>query len=137
MTPQRQRTLWFALGGVLILGFLAFGASSFTKSLTPYVGFEAARSAGTRVQVKGALVEQSTVWVEDSQELSFRIVDETNDILPVRYDGLKPGNFEEATEIVAVGTWRGEVFQAEQLLVKCPSKYQGVDDDVTRHGQEA
>jgi cytochrome c-type biogenesis protein CcmE len=135
MEPNRQRTLWYVVGGVLIVGFLAFGASSFTKNLTPYVDFEAARSAAAKVQVKGALVEASTSYIEDTQELSFRIIDEVNDVLPVRYDGIKPGNFEEATEIVAVGTWQDDAFHADQLLVKCPSKYQGVEEDVTSHGE--
>jgi cytochrome c-type biogenesis protein CcmE len=135
MDPARQRRIWFIVGGVLIAGFVAFGWSSFTENLTPYVGFEAARAAASKVQVKGALVEASTSYLEDTQELSFRITDEVNDVLPVRYDGIKPGNFEEATEIVAVGTWRGDAFHAEQLLVKCPSKYQGVEEDVTTHGE--
>ena len=49
--------------------------------------------------------------------------------MPVMYEGVKPGNFEEATEIVAIGSYRDGAFHAEQLLVKCPSKYQGVDED--------
>ncbi len=28
---------------------------------------------------------------------------------------------------MAVGSWRDGAFHAEQLLVKCPSKYQGLE----------
>ena len=47
----------------------------------------------------------------------------------MRYDGVKPANFEEAISIVAIGSWSAEASElhAEKLLVKCPSKYQGVE----------
>jgi cytochrome c-type biogenesis protein CcmE len=37
---------------------------------------------------------------------------------------------------VAVGSYREGAFHADQLLVKCPSKYQGLDEDPSRHGSE-
>jgi cytochrome c-type biogenesis protein CcmE len=56
--------------------------------------------------------------------------------LPVRYDGLKPANFEEAISIVAIGRWDGaaERVHADKLLVKCPSKYQGVEGGDKQYG---
>jgi cytochrome c-type biogenesis protein CcmE len=56
--------------------------------------------------------------------------------MQVVYDGVKPGNFEEAVQIVAIGRYQDDAFHAEQLLVKCPSKYQGLEDDVSKHGSE-
>ena len=47
--------------------------------------------------------------------------------MPVTYRGVRPGNFEQATSLVAIGTYRGEAFQADQILVKCPSKYQALE----------
>jgi len=47
----------------------------------------------------------------------------------VRYNGVKPANFEDAISIVAIGNFdrtEGE-FAAGKLLVKCPSKYQGAE----------
>ncbi|MFH2036524.1 MAG: cytochrome c maturation protein CcmE, partial [Candidatus Zixiibacteriota bacterium] len=43
----------------------------------------------------------------------------------VIYNGVVPGNFDQATSIVAVGKPGDEGFIADKLLVKCPSKYQG------------
>jgi cytochrome c-type biogenesis protein CcmE len=63
-------------------------------------------------------------------------VDEDGNTMTVHYDGVKPGNFEEAVQIVAVGSYRDGVFHAEQLLVKCPSKYQGLEDDIREYGSE-
>ena len=132
--PNTNRRLWYAVGGILIVAFLAYGATSFKSNLTPYVSFDEARSGG-KVQVAGGLVPDSTRYVEAEERLRFGLVDDQGRTLPVVYAGVKPGNFEEATQIVAVGSWDGRSFHAEQLLVKCPSKYQGVDDDVTEHGE--
>ena len=41
---------------------------------------------------------------------------------------MKPGNFNEATQVVAIGRYRDGVLEAEKLLVKCPSKYQGIEE---------
>jgi len=134
---KNQRKLWYAIGGALVLAFLAYGATSFKKNLTPYVSFDDAMKTASRVQVAGALVEDSSDYIDEDQELHFVIYDEVGVEMAVRYAGVKPANFEEATQIVAVGSWRGDVFDAEQLLVKCPSKYQGVDEDPTTHAEEA
>ncbi|HKY61724.1 MAG TPA: cytochrome c maturation protein CcmE, partial [Gemmatimonadota bacterium] len=50
--------------------------------------------------------------------------DDHGETLPVVYHGVKPANFEQATSVVAIGTYKGDQFVADQLLVKCPSKYQ-------------
>ncbi len=130
---ENKRKLWYAIGGVLVVAFLAYGATSFKSNLTPYVSFEEAMRSGTKVQVAGALVAGSSAYIDEDEELHFVIHDEDGLNLPVRYRGVKPANFEEATQIVAVGAYHGETFDAEQLLVKCPSKYQGVDSDPTKH----
>ena len=48
----------------------------------------------------------------------------------MRYKGVKPGNFEDAISIVAIGHFDegAKQFEADKLLVKCPSKYQGAED---------
>jgi len=135
--PRRQRRLWYAVGGVLIVAFLAYGATSFKSNLTPYVSFEEAMRKGSKVQVAGSLVPDSTEFVPESQRLRFGIADSSGATMTVLYDGVKPGNFEEATQIVAIGSYHDDAFWAEQLLVKCPSKYQGLSEDVTDHGAEA
>lgn len=134
---NNQRKWWYVIGGVLVVAFLAYGATSFKSNLTPYVSFSEAMNTASRVQVAGALVEDSSSYVDQDEELHFVIYDEVGVKMAVRYSGVKPANFEEATQIVAVGSWRGDVFDAEQLLVKCPSKYQGVDEDPSTHSDEA
>jgi cytochrome c-type biogenesis protein CcmE len=134
--PRRQRRIWYAVGAVLVVAFLAYGTTSFKSNLTPYVSFEEASRSGKRVQVAGGLVENSTEYLDSTEELQFAMVDEEGNTLTVHYNGVKPGNFEEAVQIVAVGTYQQGVFKAEQLLVKCPSKYQGLEDDIREYGSE-
>ncbi len=133
---RRQRRIWYAVGGVLVVAFLAYGTTSFKSNLTPYVSFEEAIQSERKVQIAGGLVEDSTEYVDESEELRFTMVEEDGDTLTVLYKGVKPGNFEEAIQIVAVGNYGEGVFHAEQLLVKCPSKYQGLEDDVREYGSE-
>jgi cytochrome c-type biogenesis protein CcmE len=56
--------------------------------------------------------------------LNFIIRDNSGE-LNVAYKGSKPGNLEQASHVVAVGRYHDGRFDAEQLIVKCPSKYQG------------
>lgn len=122
------RRAWTILGIVLLVGFAGFAFATFRTTLTPYVDFDEARGAERVVQVAGALAEASTRYDEQAESLHFSLQDpETGATLPVRYNGLRPANFDDAISIVAIGSWdRGtNEFQANKLLVKCPSKYQG------------
>jgi len=134
--PKKQRRLWYIVGGVMIVAFLAYGASSFKSNLTPYVSFEEAQKSARKVQVAGGLVPDSTSYIEDKEMLQFGIVEDGGETMTVHYEGIKPGNFEEATQIVAIGTYSDGVFHANQLLVKCPSKYQGLEEAPRSYGSE-
>ena len=101
-----------------------FGASSFKKSMTPYVSFAEARRASGMVQVNGVLADKNYVLKKDEQYLQFKLKDSRGETMSVQYHGVIPGNFDQATSIVAIGRYKSEIFEADQLLVKCPSKYQ-------------
>lgn len=131
MSVKTRRTMTYAFGALLLVAFAAFSAQSFNESLTPYVPYDEARRAGERtVQVAGGLVAGSSSYDDVAHALHFTLTDpETGGTMPVRYEGLKPANFEEAVSIVAIGRYdaTGETFHADKLLVKCPSKYQGAE----------
>lgn len=115
----------YIVGILVIAGFVAFGASAFRSAAARYVGFAEARSATFTVQVKGRLDRGSVRLDTKTHELRFDLVDERGDRLPVVYAGTEPANFRQAPEVVAVGRYREGVLEAQRLLVKCPSKYQG------------
>lgn len=125
---MKRRTLWTVLGVGAIVAFVAFGAGAFKSNLTPYVSFDKARKATSAVQVAGKLVEHSDKFDEATSRLLFTLADDRGQQLQVAYKGMKPGNFNEATQVVAIGRYRDGVLEAEKLLVKCPSKYQGVEE---------
>jgi cytochrome c-type biogenesis protein CcmE len=112
-------------GSVLVLASIAFGVTAFKKSLTPYISFAEARRSGSSVQVNGVLSDPSKVRYDAAKsELVFALKDDKNEVMDVVYKGVKPVNFEQATSVVAIGSYQGGRFAADQLLVKCPSKYQ-------------
>jgi cytochrome c-type biogenesis protein CcmE len=109
---------------VLLIVAGAIGVTSFRKSVTPYISFAEAKHSTGMVQVNGVLADKNYVMKPAEQFLEFRLKDSQNEILPVRYRGVIPGNFDQAVSVVAIGRYQADHFEAEQLLVKCPSKYQ-------------
>lgn len=115
---------------MLAIGLLAaavvIGVTSFKQTMTPYIGFKEARSASGQVQVNGVLASKDYVLKQEEQYLRFSLKDPKGDVMPVEYRGVIPGNFDQAVSIVAIGQFKGDHFEASQLLVKCPSKYQAM-----------
>jgi cytochrome c-type biogenesis protein CcmE len=109
--------------GLLVVA-VGIGVTSFKKSVTPYISFQEARRSSGLVQVNGTLADKQYVLQQQNQFLAFRLRDDKGEVMPVEYKGVIPGNFDQATSIVAIGHYAEGTFQAEQLLVKCPSKYQ-------------
>lgn len=121
-----NRRYYYLVGFIVIALFLVLALSSFRESITPYVSFSEAKASGETVQIIGKLVPGSSVYDTSQIGLSFQLTSREGELLPVVYSsGPTPANFEEATEIVVIGKHDGEKFVADQLLAKCPSKYQG------------
>jgi len=108
----------------LVVVAVGVGVTSFNKTVTPYISFAEARRSSGLVQVNGVLADKEYVMKQEEQYLSFRIKDDRGEVLPIEYRGVIPGNFDQATSIVAIGRYQDGKFAADQLLVKCPSKYQ-------------
>ena len=122
---------WIVAVALVAVGFY-FGVTSFRKSVTPYIPFDQARRATGLVQVNGVLADKNYVLKPGEQYLEFKLKDTHGEVMPVAYHGVIPGNFDQATSIVAIGRYQGDHFEAEQLLVKCPSKYQAEADKARR-----
>jgi len=120
-----KKGYWIA--SVLALAFAVLGVTAFQKTLTPYLTFDEALHSKGVVQVMGSLDKSSDRYDTASQELEFHLLDDQGRSMPVVYRGIRPGNFKDAISIVAIGRYRGGRIEAEKLLVKCPSKYQGAE----------
>jgi len=124
------------IAAVVLLAVAAtVGVSSFKRTMTPYIGFAEARSASGLVQVNGKLADKDYILKAEEQFLRFNLKDEHGDVMPVEYRGVIPGNFDQAVSVVAIGKFAGDHFEAEQLLVKCPSKYQAEAENQAKAGK--
>ena len=132
---MKTKNVYYFVGAVLLVIFAGFSYSEFTGALTPYVSYDVARGAERTVQVAGGLEKSSSSYDEASGQLRFTLVEpETSETIQVTYEGVKPANFEDAVSIVAIGRFDTgtQQFAAKQLLVKCPSKYQGLETVETK-----
>jgi cytochrome c-type biogenesis protein CcmE len=121
-----KKGYWIA--AALTLAFLGFGLTAFQKTLTPYLTFDEARKSRGVVQVMGGLDKESDRYDTTKEELHFDLVDPVSGgRMPVTYRGTRPANFKDAISIVAIGRFQDGRIEAEKLLVKCPSKYQGAE----------
>ena len=133
----------FIIGGIIIVLFVVWGGYSFMQTTVQYVSIEKALMSERTVQVMGKIDFELVNFNADKQRLEFAIYDAeaTNETtakrMPVMYHGVVPGNFEQATSVVLKGKSTDGVFLAEQMLVKCPSKYQGEESseyqDIQKH----
>jgi len=120
------------LAVVLLAVAATVGVSAFKKTMTPYIGFAEARTASGLVQVNGRLADKDYVLKPEEQFLRFNLRDDHGEVMPVEFRGVIPGNFDQAVSVVAIGKYSGDHFEAQQLLVKCPSKYQAEADKAAK-----
>lgn len=126
---------------IIIILLLAVSAGlaydSISNYMNPYIPVAdiAANSAqyeGKSLQVIGA-VEPGSLILSDDGEISFRLIDEGGSI-KVTYRGIPPQNLEqEGNQVVVLGTLGDDGIESSQLLVKCPSKYEGEDQEGYSH----
>lgn len=83
---------------------------------------------GDYIMTEGLLNKNSVQWNADDIELRFEIFDQNETSLSVFYKGVQPDNFTEDVIVIVEG-FIGEngVFEAEKVMTKCPSKYEGED----------
>jgi cytochrome c-type biogenesis protein CcmE len=113
------------IGIIFMVLFTSLVMYNFSGSIGTYVDFEQAEDRqGYRSYVIGT-------WVSDmphgfsleSKTFNFHMQDEQGNIRRVVFNNAKPQNFEDADQLVVKGTMNNGVFFSDDMLVKCPSKY--------------
>lgn len=100
-----------------------------------YVSFDQAyqmASAGnkTSIHVVGELkkdAQGNVVGLEpgpDRLSFSFILIDDAHREQTVYYNEPMPPDFTRSEKVVVIGSFQGERFVANKILLKCPSKYQ-------------
>jgi len=118
----------FIIGGaiiVLAVGYLIF--SSIGDSAAYYLTVEEVKDrgpSGRDVRVAGLVLGDTIAW--DAQEwiLKFKISDDSG-TLAVTYHGARPDMLQDGAEAIVEGKYtENDSFEAKNLLLKCPSKYE-------------
>lgn len=60
----------------------------------------------------------------DRLSFSFILVDDASQEQVVYYNEPIPPDFTRSEKVVVIGSYQGDVFIADKILLKCPSKYQ-------------
>jgi cytochrome c-type biogenesis protein CcmE len=133
----------YVIGVVIIVVFVVWGATSFMETTVQYVPLQTAATSARTVQVMGKIDFDAVAYDKEKQRLRFAIYDPKADQptgaqrLDIVYYGVVPGNFNQATSVVLKGKPDSTgIFVADQMLVKCPSKYQGEGgeyQDMSKH----
>ena len=130
----------FVAGGLLIMlfvGYLAVQMVQATMSTGAYyltvaeVHSRGAEAYGQRIRVSGDVVEGSEDWNAREITLKFSIADESGEQLPIVFYGPRPDNFQRAASAIIEGEMLPDgSFQAETLLLKCPSRYEEEPEEI-------
>ncbi len=123
------------IGLVIIVAALAFSGLAFKNNLVNAVPFaDAVKATDSDVQIMGAPVKGTMSYHDTAHALRFDLKDTSGAVMHVVYQGPKPEDLDsamsKAVAINAQGTYdaKQHAFVADNLLVKCPSKYQGTTD---------
>ncbi len=102
-----------------------------SKDVTTYANFAQAKQNAAKVKLVGTLVKDKPVEYnpeKDPNYLSFFLKDDAGEVRKVILKAAKPQDFERSESIVLTGEMNSDVFEASDMLLKCPSKYK--DEEV-------
>ena len=121
--PDRRAKFW--IGGVVIVAAIAGligwamaqpGAASNYTTPSELEG----TTTTEQVQLAGTVARGSIE--RDGLSTTFVVTDGDTEVA-VTTDSPMPDAFRESSEVVATGTFDGEIFAATRVLAKCPSKF--------------
>lgn len=112
------------VGLVLLIAFTSVLFLNFGEQVGGYMSFPEAEESGAKAHVVGVWVEDAPLAYDaQSNVFHFTMRDDHGNVRSVQYANPKPANFEDAEKLVIEGHSAGDHFVAENILVKCPSKY--------------
>lgn len=104
--------------------------------MSTYGTFVTASESGKRVKVAGELVKDKEMQYDpevDANAFSFYMMDADGQDAKVLLNKPKPQDFERSEQVVVTGSMENGVFVADELLMKCPSKYK--DEEINLRNQ--
>ncbi|MFZ1290295.1 MAG: cytochrome c maturation protein CcmE [Melioribacteraceae bacterium] len=116
----------YMFGGAIIVIFLGIMLYLFTETNISYEeNFSEIINSSKTMKATGSWVKEKNYFVDKSKkEFSFYMKDFLGNEMKVIYNGTIPNNFESATSVVVTGKYKNGYFHADDILTKCPSKYE-------------
>ncbi len=102
-----------------------------SSDVSTYSTFADATKTAEEVKVTGELnLDEDIVYQPDIDPnvFSFHMIDKNGESKKVIMKQSKPQDFERSESIVVTGEIMDDVFVADEILMKCPSKYK--DDEI-------
>jgi cytochrome c-type biogenesis protein CcmE len=127
MTILKARSKFFVGGAIIVLAVGYLVVSSIGGSTAYYLTVQEVKAQGPSerpVRVAGTVVAETIKWNTQELLLKFNIADDSGS-LAVIYNGPRPDMLRDGAEVVVEGRYIEEgFFEANNLLLKCPSKYE-------------
>jgi len=120
----------FIIGGAVIALAIVYLIFTATQSTAAYfltvdeLHDKGAAIQGRNVRVSGKVLGDSIDFNSRDLILRFEIVGENGETLPVVFNGPKPDQMRHDAEAIIQGKYDGKEFTAQELLLKCPSRYE-------------
>jgi cytochrome c-type biogenesis protein CcmE len=138
VTNQANKKLKFIIGGLVILGLIVYLIVSSISSAGAYyrevgeVLDQQAILSGKALRVSGNVVTESINYDAATLSLDFMISD-PNDAtkqIPIHFHGVQPDQMtrEGSSAIVEGNLGPNGVVEANNLLLKCPSRYEEYEE---------
>lgn len=125
------------VGVTAIVFFTSLLMYNFGNSISTYVNFEQADDLPNAHVVGTWDQSQEHNFSRETMRFTFYMTDQDGNTRRVVYSKPKPNNFEQATQLVVIGEMRNGVFHANEMLMKCPSKYNDDPDFEMANSEES
>jgi len=121
--------------GIVVIAIAVFVIISTAGDASTYVNFAEAKAlsdsgSNKKVHVVGQLKKNDQGEIvgveagEDKLTVTFLMVDNEQKSNKVFYNKPMPPDLKQSEQVVVVGQYKDDVFYANQILLKCPSKYE-------------
>lgn len=123
-----MKPVQIALAVLSVLGLVGV-MTAFLVNASPYVSISEAKvTKRSSVHLAGDIRKETMDFLPTQGIVRFVVEDQNKDTIPIIYRGAPPANMGEATQVVAVGAIKNGVFEAEKIILKCPSKYESEEE---------
>ncbi len=125
---RRYKRLFWILGLAIVIFFTCFAIiKAFEENLVFFYTttqiLEGKAPNDRPIRLGGMVQTGSIQRQKNSLKMTFRVIDEKNNVIPVKYNGVVPDLFKEGKGVVAQGKIENGVFNSTEILAKHDENY--------------